>query len=206
MIQEPAPVVEKKEADFIVGKIMPIHVNGSEALRKQCVDVDLNQKDLKQFIANLYATMKAADGIGLAAPQLGIDKNIFVIEIADFEDDNQMQNDNDDFTKMTFINPVILDSSEAVCDFKEGCLSVPGINEVVVRPSVIKVQFYDENLTQQKMTLSGIWARAFQHEFDHLQGKLFVDAIAQIRKQMISPKLQAMTKGKYKARYRTVKK
>lgn len=206
MIEQPAKIVQTSDAEFVVGKIIPIHVNGSQALRVECVDVDINDSSLKQTIANLFATMKGADGIGLAAPQIGINKNIFVIDITDFEDGDDMQNTMPELTKMVFINPQIIEQSESECVFKEGCLSVPGINENVTRPSAITVKFINANLQEETLNLSGIWARAFQHEFDHLQGKLFVDAIPQIRKQLISPKLQAMAKGKFKARYRTAKK
>lgn len=186
--------------------IIPIHVQGSEVLRKVSRDVDPTDTTIKALIANMFDTMKGADGIGLAAIQIGVDKNVFVLDMTEFEGDDEMPNNNLDLAKMAFINPQIVDFSEKSCSFKEGCLSVPGINENVTRPETITVKFMDENLEPKTMTLSGIWARAFQHEFDHLQGKLFVDSIAQIRKQLISPKLQAMSKGKFKARYRTAKK
>lgn len=186
--------------------IIPIHIQGSDVLRRVSKDVDLKDESIKALIANMYDTMKGADGIGLAAIQIGVDKNVFVLDMTEFEGDEEMSNLNEELTRMAFVNPEIIEFSEQLCGFKEGCLSVPGINENVERPATIKVRFYDENLKQQTMTLGGIWARAFQHEFDHLQGKLFVDSIAQIRKQLLSPKLQAMAKGKFKARYKTAKK
>lgn len=204
MIETP-PKVETQTpmAIFKAGKILPIYVNGAEVLRRQCEQVDPNDTTIPTLLADMFATMEGAEGIGLAAPQVGRPLRLFVIDMTEYEADKEMPNENEGLTKKVFINPTIVDSSETQNTYKEGCLSIPGINENVVRPTSITIEFLDENMKPQKETFSGIWARAIQHEYDHLNGKLFVDSVAQIRKQMLQSKLAAMAKGKYKARYKT---
>ena len=183
--------------------ILPIYVQGADVLRKAGQDITSEYPNLSVLIANMFDTMYEADGIGLAAPQIGKSINLFVLDLSQFEGDDEMPNNNTDLTTKIFINPKIIATGEKLCPFKEGCLSVPGINEIVERPDEITIEYLDENMAKHTDTFTGMWSRAIQHEYEHLQGNLFVDSVAQIRKQMIASKLNAMTKGKYKAHYKT---
>lgn len=188
--------------------ILPIYVNGADVLRQQSQDVTPeNTPDLTSLVQNMFDTMHGADGIGLAAPQIGRPLNLFVIDLEEFitEPDDQLQNLNPELTQIVFINPKITEKSETTCPYTEGCLSVPGINENVNRPETITIEYLDSQFQPAKITLSGLWARVVQHEYEHLQGKLFTDNVSPIRKQMLRGKLEAMTRGKYRAAYKTKK-
>lgn len=183
--------------------ILPIYVQGADILRKEAQDITSEYPNLDALIANMFETMYEADGIGLAAPQVGKSINLFIVDLTHVDGDDEMPNNNPDLTTKIFINPKIVNSSEQVCTFKEGCLSVPGINEIVERPEEITIQYLDQNMLKYTESFSGMWSRVIQHEHEHLLGNLFVDSVAQIRKQMLASKLAAMTKGKYKAHYKT---
>ena len=183
--------------------ILPIYVQGADVLRKESVDITSEYPDIKKIIENMFDTMYGADGIGLAAAQVGKPLNLFIIDLTEFEGDEQMPNNNPDLTTKVFINPKIVKHGAELCSFKEGCLSVPGINENVERPETITIEYLDENFQPHTDTFTGMWSRVVQHEYEHLCGKLFVDSVAQIRKQMLVSKLSSMAKGKYKAHYKT---
>ncbi len=183
--------------------ILPIYVQGAEVLRKESIEITPEFPELKKIITNMFDTMYGADGIGLAAPQVGKLIKLFIVDLTEFEGDEDMPNNNPELTTKIFINPSITTHSDQICTFKEGCLSVPGINEIVERAENITVEYLDENFNPHIETFSGMWARVIQHEYEHLGGKLFVDSVAQIRKQMIASKLSSMAKGKYKAHYKT---
>ncbi|MFI3295340.1 MAG: peptide deformylase [Rikenellaceae bacterium] len=194
-----------QNTNFEGGKVRPIYVNGQDVLRRECSPIDSSYPELPKLLRDMFATMEAADGVGLAAPQIGLAISLFAIDLTGYETDQEddMQNLNPELGQKVFINPVITEVSEEECPFKEGCLSVPGINENVCRPESITIEYMDENFEKRTDTFDGMWARVIQHEYSHLQGKLFVDEIAPIRKQLIKKKLDAMTRGKYKAHYRT---
>lgn len=184
--------------------ILPIYVNGSEILRQKAKPVEEHTEELDKLIDDMFDTMAKADGIGLAAPQIGKSLSLFVVSLEEFESED-FPNDRD-MVKETFINPEIIEKSEETVPFKEGCLSVPGINENVIRPKEITVRYLDREWKEHEERFTGIWARVFQHEYDHLIGRIFTDSISTLRKQLISSKLKAMTHGKYSARYKTKQK
>ncbi len=190
---------------FEGGSPRAIYVNGAEVLRQKTKDIEPTYPNLEKLLKDMFATMVEADGIGLAAPQIGLPISLFVIDLEGYEtdEDDPLQNNNLDLGRVVFINPRITGGSQETCAFKEGCLSVPGINENVMRPESITIEYLDHNFKPHTAEFSGLWSRVIQHEYDHLQGALFVDSIAPIRKQLIRSKLQAMSKGKYKATYRT---
>lgn len=180
--------------------ILPIYLYGSEILRNQNVDADLTDKEgLASFIADMKDTLKEADGCGLAAPQVGVNKRILIVDGTDLADTYDYLKD----FRRTMINPVIVEESEQTCEYSEGCLSVPGIYAEVTRPSVIKVEYYDENLNKVTEEFKGFACRMVQHEMDHLDGNLFVDRVSAIRRKMIARKLQGISKGAVKTRYRS---
>lgn len=180
--------------------ILPIYLYGSEVLRNENVDVDLNDKEyIAKLLADMKETLAAADGCGLAAPQVGVNKNIVIVDgrdLADAYDGLQ------DFVRV-IINPVVIEESKETCEFSEGCLSVPGIYAEVTRPSRIKVEYYNEELEKVVEEFEGFACRMVQHELSHLDGNLFVDNVSPIRRKMIARKLQAISKGSIQTRYKS---
>ncbi len=181
--------------------VLPIYVYGSEVLRKVAEDVDINEnpEQLKQLIADMIETMHSADGVGLAAPQVGVSKRLLVVDGKDLSDSFPELKD---FHRV-MINPVVLSESEQTCEYSEGCLSVPGIYADVTRPESIKVSYINGDFEQVEEEFSGFACRMVQHEMSHLDGDLFVDRVASIRKKMISKKLNNIANGRVSARYKT---
>ena len=180
--------------------ILPIYLYGSEVLRRENVDVDLNDKEgTLKLLEDMKETLKNADGCGLAAPQVGVNKNLVIVDGRDLSDSYEYLQD---FFRV-MINPVVLEESEETCEYSEGCLSVPGIYAEVTRPSRIKVEYYNENLEKVVEEFDRFGCRMVQHELSHLDGNLFVDNVAPIRRKMILRKLQAISKGNVQTRYKS---
>ncbi|MCQ2075563.1 MAG: peptide deformylase [Bacteroidaceae bacterium] len=181
--------------------ILPMYILGQSVLRGKSNDIDMDYPNLQELIKDMYETMQKADGVGLAGPQVGLPINMFVIDL------DVLSEDYPEYKGFlhAFINPKILESSEETESIEEGCLSLPGIHENVRRPTQVHVTYLDENGTAHDEWLNGFLARVFQHEYDHLEGKLFVDRLSTLRKQMIRKKLIAMTKGKYECSYKVKK-
>ncbi len=179
--------------------VLPVYIYGQPVLRKVAEKINPDYPELKELIDNMFETMYKADGIGLAAPQVGLSIRLLVIDAsaAAYEDNPDLQ----DFKK-AFINPEILELSGDEWAYNEGCLSLPDIREDVMRPAIVKVRYYDENFQMHEDVYDGLKARIFQHEYDHIEGKLFIDRINPIRRRMISGKLRAMTKGKVNPKYK----
>ncbi len=181
--------------------ILPIYVYGSKVLRDATVDVDVanaDREELAQFIANMEETMKNADGVGLAAPQVGDSRRILIVDGRDIAETYTYLKD----FRRVMINPEIVEESEDTAEYSEGCLSVPDIHCNVIRPKKITVHYWDENLEEKTEILDEFAARMVQHEMDHLAGHLFVDRVAPIRRKMIASKLFNITKGKLRTTYR----
>lgn len=180
--------------------ILPIYLYGSDVLRRENVDVDLNDKEgIEKMIADMKETLAVADGCGLAAPQVGINRNLVIVDGRELSDTYDYLHD---FVRI-MINPVVLEESKETCEFSEGCLSVPGIYAEVTRPSKIKVEYYNENLEKVVEEFDRFACRMVQHELSHLEGNLFVDNVSPIRRKMIARKLQAISKGAVQTRYKS---
>ena len=177
---------------------LPIYVYGSPVLRKIARPVEQNEEGLEDFIDNLWDTMYQSDGIGLASPQVGKSVRIFVIDGTPLEEDDPSLKD----FKVTFINPEILDRQGDDKTYEEGCLSIPNIREEIVRPEKVRIRYYDEDWNQHEEEYEGIAARIIQHEYDHLQGVLFTDKVAPLKKRMLRNKLNAIAKGKFDVSYK----
>lgn len=179
---------------------LPIYLYGAEILREHAKDADLSAREhLAELVGEMKETLKNADGCGLAAPQVGVSERVVIVDgtaVADVYDYLK------DF-KRTMINPVLLEESQEQCTYSEGCLSVPGIYAEVKRPAKIKVEYYNEDLEKVTEEFDKFACRMIQHEMDHLDGNLFVDRVAPIRRKMISKKLQNIAKGRITARYKT---
>lgn len=179
--------------------IRPIYLYGKEVLREVAAEADLTKKDeVLALVQDLKDTLVVADGCGLAAPQIGVSLRVLIVNGEGLEDTYPYLKG----WKRTMINPVVLEESASNCTFNEGCLSVPGIYGDVVRPASIKVRYFDENLSPVEETLDKFACRMVQHELDHLDGKLFVDHVAPIRKKMISKKLTNISHGKVSTAYK----
>ena len=182
--------------------ILPIYVFGSDVLRAKAKEIDVESVDreaLGKFIDDMFDTMKNAEGVGLAAPQVGKDIQCVMVDGRDIADTYHYLKD---FFRV-MINPVVLEESEEVCDYSEGCLSVPGVYAEVTRPSKIKVEYYDENFEKVVEDFDRFGCRMVQHELSHLEGNLFVDNVSPIRRKMIMRKLQSISKGAVQTRYKS---
>ncbi|MCQ2332105.1 MAG: peptide deformylase [Paludibacteraceae bacterium] len=179
--------------------ILPIYTLGQSVLRHETEEVTEDYPELGALIDNMFQTMYHAEGIGLAAPQVGLSLRLFVV------DGTVLKEDMPDMIegKRVFINPEITDESEEEVSYEEGCLSVPGIHEKVKRPKRITIHYFDENWNEHEDTFDGFFARMLQHEYDHLEGHVFTDHISPIRKQMISSRLGKIAKGKVNVSYKT---
>ena len=180
--------------------ILPIYIYGQGVLRKVAQDIPADFPDLPKFIDDMYETLDASEGIGLAAPQVGKDIRVVVIDLDVLAEDMPEYKG---FRK-AFINPHIVEYDDTETDsMEEGCLSLPGIHEKVTRPTRIKVKYEDMERNPHEEWVDGYLARVMQHEFDHLEGKVFVDRISPFRKTMIKNKLKSLLQGRYKCGYRT---
>ena len=184
---------------FLFIMILPIYTYGQSVLRKVASDITPDYPNLPQLIENMFETMYRSDGVGLAAPQIGLDIRVVVITLDVLKDDYP---EYAGFNK-AYINPHILeyDESETV-SMDEGCLSLPGIHEPVRRPTRIRVRYQDPDFTEHEEWVDGYLARVMQHEFDHLEGKVFTDRISPLRKQMVKSKLANLAKGKVRCSYK----
>ena len=179
--------------------ILPIYTYGMPVLRKTAQDITPDYPNLKQLIADMFETMYHSDGVGLAAPQIGKDIRLAVITLDVMKDEFP---EYEGFNK-AFINPHIVEFDETnVESMTEGCLRVPGIHEPVRRATRIRVKYMDEDFNEHDEWVEGFLARVMQHEFDHLDGHLFIDRISPLRKQMIRSKLTQMLKGKFRCAYK----
>lgn len=180
--------------------ILPIYIYGQPVLRKESADIEKDYPNLKELLANMFETMEEANGVGLAAPQIGLNIRVVVIDLDVLSEDFPEYKG----FKKGFINPHIIEYDETNTEsLEEGCLSLPGIQEKVTRPTRIHVQYLDEDLNEHDEWVEGYQARVMQHEFDHLDAKMFIDRISPLRKQLIKSKLKALLQGRYRCSYRT---
>ena len=178
--------------------ILPVYTYGNAVLRKESEEITADYPDLRTLVDNMYETMYHADGVGLAAPQIGLDIRLLVIDLAPYkEEDPELGN-----FKVTMVNPQMLEMSEETVMGEEGCLSLPGIHESVPRAKRIKITYRDVDFNEHTEVFEDYKARVVQHEYDHIDGIVFTDRIAPIRKNLIRSKLAAFTKGKWRAAYR----
>ena len=185
--------------------ILPIYGYGDPVLRKVGEDISAEYPNLQELIINMYDTMYNAYGVGLAAPQVGLAIRLFVIDTEPFSDSEDLtaeeQNQLKGF-KQTFINAKMLKEEGEEWGFNEGCLSIPDVREDVYRQEKITLEFYDENFNKKTEVYDGLIARVIQHEYDHIEGILFTDKIAMLKKTLIKKKLQNIMDGKARPDYR----
>lgn len=178
--------------------ILPIVSYGHPTLRKVCVDIDKDYPGLQQLIDDMFETMYAANGVGLAAPQVNKDIRLFVIDATPYAEDFPGETN----LKKVFINAHIVEQEGEEWSFNEGCLSIPEIREDVIRKTDLRIEYYDENFNFHDEKINGVFARVIQHEYDHLDGILFVDRISSLRKILIKRKLSEIAKGLVNTSYK----
>jgi peptide deformylase len=178
--------------------ILPIYLYGHPILRKVTKDIPLDYPDLKTLLDNLFETLHKSDGIGLAAPQIGLEDRVLVVDLSPLAEQDPSYKD----FKQVFINAHIIERDGTEELVEEGCLSIPEVHEKVPRKNRIRIQYLDENLQPHDEVFEGYKARVIQHEYDHLEGILFVDRISGIRKQMIRSKLNKIMRGNVNCSYK----
>ena len=192
--------------------ILPIVMYGDPVLRKVGEVVDKNYEGLEKLIKDMFDTMYNANGVGLAAPQIGKSIRLFIVDTKPFAESDDEEED-DEFTpeerkqliafKKVFINAKIINEDGEEWKFSEGCLSIPKIREDVSRKPKIKIEYWDEHFKKHTETFDGLIARVIQHEYDHIEGKLFTDIISPFKRKLIAGKLTDISKGKISADYKT---
>ncbi len=179
--------------------IYPIVIYGSQILRRESEDITPEYPELEKLIADMFETLTYCEGVGLAAPQIGKNIRLFIVDCTPWGEDNPELAE----YKKVFINAEIYEESEETDTFEEGCLSVPGIHENVRRPISIRMRYMDENFTEHDEEFTGLPARVIQHEYDHIDGMVFTDHLSPLKRNMLKNKLIAMSKGKYRCAYKT---
>ena len=196
--------------------ILPIVAYGDPVLKKEAEEIDQTFPKLKELIADMYETMYAAQGVGLAAPQIGKSIRMFVVDGSPFADDDEEDDEPDpkavgiENFKKVFINPIIEEEEGEEWGFHEGCLSIPKIREEVFRKEKVHISYYDENFEFHEEVFEGYAARIIQHEYDHVDGILFTDHLSPLKRRLLTKRLQNISKGEvnvyYKMKFPVIKK
>jgi peptide deformylase len=182
--------------------IRSIIAYGDPVLKQKAEKINLSQiNELKLLIRDLWDTMYNAKGVGIAAPQIGVSKAVFVADFSFFKDEENFFEEELINMKQVFINPIIVKEKGEDFTYPEGCLSIPNISENVVRKSSLKINFLDETLVKQEMECSGIIARVIQHEYDHLQGILFTDKLSYKKRKYLKEELNLISIGDIEVKY-----
>jgi len=188
--------------------ILPVVAYGTPILRKVCDDIKPEYPDLKKLLADMWETLYNSNGVGLAAPQINKAIRLFIIDtqqvVDDFNEEDKRKYPDEQPTKQKFINARKIEETGALWPYNEGCLRIPKVREDIQRTSHIKLRYLDENFVEHEATFHGITARGIQHEYDHIEGKLFIDYLSQLKKRLIKKKLDDITNGKVKTDYRMV--
>lgn len=179
--------------------ILPVTLYGDPVLKKRAEDIAADFPNLPDVIKNMWQTMYAASGVGLAAPQVGMSIRLFVVDTVQLQEKRKT-----DFNgiKKVFINPTILEETGEEWKYEEGCLSIPGIREDVFREPVVKIHYFDEHFNEFTETFDDINARVIQHEYDHIEGVLFTDKLKPLKRKLLLPKLTKISRGEVDVDYR----
>jgi peptide deformylase len=185
--------------------ILPIVAYGDPVLKRKAKDVPEDYPDLKALIDNMFETMYNANGVGLAAPQIGKSIRLFIVDATPFAEDENVSEEEAEIlkdAKEVFINPKIIEEKGNEWDFNEGCLSIPDVREDVFRKPEIEIEYYDKDFNKHHKKIDGLFARVIQHEYDHIEGILFTDKLSSLKKRIIKGKLNNISKGKVNIDYR----
>ncbi len=177
--------------------ILPIYAFGMDVLRRKADSINSQYEGLQALINNMFDTMYGSNGIGLAAPQIGLSIRLFIVDGCKIDDDKTTKN-----LKQVFINAKMIQEFDAPWEYEEGCLSIPFVRADVKRSSKITLQYVDENFIEKTETYEGVAARIIQHEYDHIEGILFTDRISPLKRSMLKKKLQNISKGFVQVAYK----
>lgn len=193
--------------------VLPIVAYGDIILRKKGININSNYPNLTELIENMKETMRNAQGVGLAAPQIGKDIRLFIIDTSPFAEDEELSEEEKEYLstlKKVFINAKIIKEEGEEWAFKEGCLSIPNIRENVLRKEQVTIEYEDENFKKHTQIFNGLAARVIQHEYDHIEGILFTDKVSSLKKRLLKRKLEKIARGEvvtdYKMRFPLQKK
>jgi peptide deformylase len=185
--------------------ILPIVAYGDPVLRKVADDIEKDYPKLEELLSNMWDTMYNANGVGLAAPQIGLPIRLFLVDTTPFSDDEELTEEEQNALKgfrKVFINARIEEETGTEWAFNEGCLSIPDVREDVSRKDTITISYMDENFNSHKEAYDGLLARVIQHEYDHIEGILFTDKLSSLKKRLLKGRLANISKGKIKVEYR----
>ena len=186
--------------------ILPIVAYGAPVLRTIGLDINKDHPDLQKFLDDMWETMYNSKGVGLAAPQVNRNIRLFVIDslqiLNNLEDDEKDDYINDKGYKGVFINAQVIEMSGKEWSYNEGCLSIPKIREDVMRKEIVTIRYQDENFEEHTATFNGITARVILHEYDHIEGKLFIDYLKPLKRKLLKRKLDDITRGRIDVDYR----
>lgn len=185
--------------------ILPIVAYGDPVLKKKAKDITKEYPKFSELLENMFETMYNAQGVGLAAPQIGLPIRLFIVDTEPFSSDEELTEEESTMLKSfkkVFVNAQIIEETGDEWAFAEGCLSIPDIREDVFRQEKIKIQYLDENFIERIEVYDGLAARVIQHEYDHIDGILFTDKLSSLKKRLIKGKLSNISKGKINADYR----
>jgi peptide deformylase len=177
--------------------ILPIYAYGQPVLKQVAKPIDPDYPNLEKLLENMWETMYSANGVGLAAPQIGKAIRLFLIDSADMQEDGE----EDKGIKQAFINAQVIEEDGKLWEYDEGCLSIPDITGSIERLSTVTIRYQDESFNEHEKTFTGVNARVIQHEYDHIEGKLFTEKLKPLKKKMIKRKLEKIRKGDVKAKY-----
>lgn len=179
--------------------IYPIVIFGSQILRDECERIDSDYPDLKKLVEDMFLTLESAEGVGLAAPQIGKNIRLFIVDCTPWGEDNPELAE----YRRAFVNPEIYFRSEETKLYNEGCLSLPGIHEDVRRSLSIRMRYMDEEFVEHDEEFTGLPAWVIQHEYDHIEGVVFTDRLSPLRRNLLKSKLMNLAKGKFRCSYKT---
>lgn len=185
--------------------ILPIVAYGDPVLRKVAKEIDSDHPKLKELLANMWETMYNANGVGLAAPQIGLAVRLFLVDTSAFADDEDLSPEEQELLggfKKAFINAKMVEETGKDWAFNEGCLSIPDVREDITRKDTITISYMDENFKPHTETYDGLLARVIQHEYDHIEGILFTDKLSSLKKRLLKGRLNNISKGKIDVDYR----
>lgn len=184
--------------------ILPIVAYGAPVLKKEAAEISKDYPNLDQLIENMWETMYASNGVGLAAPQIGLSIRLFVVDTAPFSGDDEL----DELEaiklksfKKVFINPELIEEDGPIWEFNEGCLSIPDVREDISRHDRIMIHYFDEQFEEQRLMLTGLSARVVQHEYDHIEGVLFTDHLTPLKRRLLKNRLNSISKGTIQVDY-----
>lgn len=188
--------------------ILPVVAYGSPILRKVCDDIDAGYTGLDKLLVDMWETLYNSNGVGLAAPQINKPIRLFIVDteqiVADFEEEDLKKYPDEQPIKEVFINARILEESGKPWAYNEGCLSIPKVREDILRNSHVRIAYLNDKFEPKEAVFHGITARVIQHEYDHIEGKLFIDYISPLKKRLLKKKLDDITKGKVHTDYRMI--